>query len=82
MAAVAAGGIDAQIDAVMQLGELRQPRQQHLAREVRRHVQAHAGAAESRAQLLGDGFQPHEEIVYLFEITRASIGERQRARTT
>ncbi len=80
--AVRALSLDAQIDAGVQLRELGEPRQQHLAREIRRYVQPHAGAAEARAQLLGHGFQPHEQIVYLLEIARTGIGERQRPCTT
>ena len=81
-AAVHALRLDAQVDAVVQLREFRQPRQQHLAREVRRHVQPHAVAPVTRAQLLGDGFQPHEQIVYLLEIARTGIGERESPSTT
>ena len=82
VAAVHTLRFDAQVDAVVQLREFRQPRQQHLAREVRRHVQAHARAAETRAQLLGDGFQPREQIVDLLEITRTGVGERECASAT
>ncbi len=81
-AAVRPRSVDAQVDAGVQLRELRQPRQQHLAGEVRRHVQPHARAPEARAQLLGDGFQPREQIVYLLEVARTGICERQRPGTT
>ena len=39
-------------------------------------------ATETRAQLLGHGFQPHEQIVYLLEITRTGVGERESTSTT
>ena len=81
-AAVHALRLDAQVDARVQLRELREPRQQHLAGEVRRHVQPHAVASEARAQLFGDRFQPHEQIVYLLEVARTGVGERQGPGTT
>jgi hypothetical protein len=74
--------LDAQVDAIVQLREFGEPRQQHLVGEIGGHVQAHAVAAVTRAQLFGDGFQPHEQIVYLLEVTRTGIGERQRPGTT
>ena len=72
----------AQIDSGVQLREFRQARQQHLAGEIRGHVQPHAGAAEARAQLLGHGLQPREQVVYLLEIPRTGIGERESASAT
>jgi hypothetical protein len=78
-AAARARGVDAQIDAGVELGEAGEPRQQHLAREVGGHVQPHAVAPIARAQLLGDRIQAHEQVVYLLEVTRAGVRERERA---
>ena len=45
-------------------------------------MQPHAAASEARAQLLGDGIEPHEQIVYLLQIARTGVGERECAGAT
>src|SRR5208282_6416046 len=71
--------LDAYIGLLPGLGKRREPRQQHLVGEERRHVEPDDRASVANLQLFGDRLELRENVVDVLEIMSARIGQCQRA---